>query len=342
MRPYLGPIWLALIAGACGGGGGGGSTTPPPVDPPFVSAPDCVGASSFVSQSAAAPANATFMRVQHIGDAGTAEQAGQVANPVTWAVGDVTGLYPPDPASAAQRGLRNDPPPNASSAFQLSCNAAGFWINTARFSHALPLVGEGPSASIAREPQPFARIYRTAADTMTIEALVQVKTIDARQPHVAEGTAQVSFFYYARDLTTNTEFIHVIGLFESRPFGVGSSGVENQASDGLNAFISSPLRTVDATGVPVRYVTVGADTELMRTVTPWDQPLPFRARVTYANFQAMLARLKAGPLPTISARPEDYRITLFGVLGEVVPGTGTEFEVALGAHVRDLRLSGGS
>ena len=79
----------------------------------------------------------------------------------------------------------------------------------------------------------------------------------------------------------------------------------------------------------------------MRTVTPWEQPLPFRARVTYANFQAMLARLKAGPLPALSTRPEDYRITLFGVLGEVIPGTGTDYEVAIGAQVRDLRLSGG-
>jgi hypothetical protein len=175
---------------------------------------------------------------------------------------------------------------------------------------------------------------------MTIEALVQVKTLVARQPHVAEGTAQVSFFYYARDLTTNTEFIHVIGLFESRPFGVGGSGVESQSSDGNNAFISSPLRAVDATGVPVRYVTAGPDTEPMRTVSTWEQPLPFRARVTYANFQAMLERLRAGPLPGISARPEDYRITLFGVLGEVFPGTGTDFEVAIGAQVRDLRLSG--
>jgi hypothetical protein len=311
------------------------------VDPPFVSAPDCVGATNFVSQSATAPSNATFMRVQHIGDAGTAEQAGQVANPVTWAVGDVTGLYPPDPVSATQRGFRNDPPPNASSAFQLSCNASGFWINTARFSHVKPLVGEGPSVSIAREFQPFARIYRSPADTMTMEALVQVKTINTRQPHVAEGTAQVSFAYYARDLTTTTEFVHVIGLFESRPFGVGGSGVEGQASDGNNAFISSPLRTVDASGVPVRYVTVGADTEAMRTVTPWDQPLLFRARVTYANFQAMLVRLKAGPLPNISTRPEDYRVTLFGVLAEVIPGTGTDFEVAIGGQVKDLRLSGG-
>lgn len=335
-------IALSLSVGACGGGGGGGGTTAPPVDPPFVSAPDCVGAANFVSQSAAAPVNATFLRVQHIGDAGAAEQAGQVANAVSWAVGDVTGLYPPDPVTNAQRGFRNDPPPAASSAFQLSCNAAGFWIDTARFSHARPLVGEGPSASVARELQPFARVYRSPADAMTLEAQVQVKTIRARQPHVAEGTAQVSFFYYARDLTTTTEFIHVIGLFESRPLGVGGSGVENQASDGLNAFISSPLATVDATGVPVRYVTVGADSATMRTVSPWDQPLPFRARVTYANFQAMLARLKAGPLPAISPRPEDYRITLFGVLGEVFPGTGTDFEVAIGAQVRDLQLSGGS
>lgn len=332
----------ALLVTACGGGSGGSGSVPPAADPPFVSAPDCVGAANFVSQSAAAPANATFMRVQHIGDAGTAEQAGQVANPVTWAVGDVTGLYPPEPASAAQRGFRNDPPPVASSAFQLSCAAAGFWIDTARFSHAKPLTGEGPSITVARELQPFARIYRSPADTMTMEAQVQVKTLLTRQPHVAEGTAQVSFAYYARDLTTTTEFIQVIGLFDSRPLGVGGSGAEGLSSDGNNAFISSPLRAADAGGVPVRYVTVGGDTETLRTVTAWDRPLLFRARVTYANFQAMLLRLKAGPLPAISTRPEDYRITLFGVLAEVFPGTGTDYEVAIGGQVKDLRLSGGS
>ena len=47
-------------------------------------------------------------------------------------------------------------------------------------------------------------------------------------------------------------------------------------------------------------------------------------------------------LPAISPRPEDYRITLFGVLGEVFPGTGRDYEVAIGAQVRDLRLSGGT
>jgi len=332
---------IALLAGACGGGGGAGGSPGPVVEPPYVSAPDCVGASNFVSQSAPAPFNATFMRVQHIGDAGTAEQAGQVANPVTWAVGDVTGLYPPEPLSASQRGFRDEGPPNASSAFQLSCNAAGFWIDTARFSHAAPLVGEGPSASIARELQPAARIFRSAADTLSIEASVQVKTIAAPAFHTGDGTAQVSFFYYARDTTTGMEFVHVIGLFDSRPVGVGGSGAEVLASDGNNAFLASPLRPVDAGGVPVRYVTAGADTETLRTVQAWDRPLLFRARVTHANFQAMLARLRAGPLPSISAQPEDYRITLFGVLGEVMPGTGTDFEVAIGAHVRDLRLAGG-
>jgi hypothetical protein len=38
-------------------------------------------------------------------------------------------------------------------------------------------------------------------------------------------------------------------------------------------------------------------------------------------------------------RPEDYRVTSFGLLGEVFPGTGDAHEVALGASVTDLTLS---
>jgi len=57
-----------------------------------VSAPDCVDATNFVAEFDPAPVNVTYMRVQHIGDAGTPELAGEVANPVTGDVGRLTGL----------------------------------------------------------------------------------------------------------------------------------------------------------------------------------------------------------------------------------------------------------
>src|SRR5206468_4443676 len=79
---------LALALAACGGGSGGSASPPSQPALAYLSAPDCAG-----------PAN-------HIGDPGTAELAGEIANRVTWAVGDLTGFYPPDPAtSGAQRGF---------------------------------------------------------------------------------------------------------------------------------------------------------------------------------------------------------------------------------------------
>ena len=53
----------------------------------MLSPPDCVDAANFVSGFNAAPRNATYMRVQHVGDPGTAELEGAVANVVTWNVG---------------------------------------------------------------------------------------------------------------------------------------------------------------------------------------------------------------------------------------------------------------
>ena len=133
------------------------------------------------------------MRVQHMGDLGTAELAGQISKVVTWPVGDLTGFYPPDAvATGAQRGFRDAPPPVAASAFQLSCGGAGFLINTFQFSHTLPLIGEGPSISLAREPLPEANVYPNAAATMTIEANVILQHVRYQAPHTADGTAQLS------------------------------------------------------------------------------------------------------------------------------------------------------
>ena len=336
-------LFLAFVLTACGGGGTESPPTPPanPVTS-YVSEPDCVTPANLIAEVATAPKNATFMRVQHMGDLGTTELAGQIANVVTWPVGDLTGFYPPDAvATGAQRGYRDASPPVAASAFQLSCGGAGFLINTFQFSHALPLVGEGPSISLAREPQPEAAVFRSAAATMMIEANVNLKHAAYQAPHVADGTAQVSFFYYARDTTTNTSIAHVILLFDSRAAGVNAVGSESVGSDGQVAFVGSPLRTTDTAGAPIRYVAVGPGSDAMHNVDAWSRPILFRAQVPYENFRQMLLRLKGGPLPNISARPEDYRITLFGVLGEVLPGTGADHNVTLGASVTDLRFSGG-
>jgi len=307
-----------------------------------VSAPDCVTAANIVAEAAPVPQNATYIRVQHIGDPGTAELAGEVANVVTWGVGDLTGFYPQEAGpTGAQRGYRNEGPPVAASVFQLQCNGAGFLINTFQFSHTQPLVGEGPSASVFRDLLPEAAVFPNASATLTLEATVNVKTAAYQAPHTADGTAQVSFVYYARDTTTNTYIAHVIELFDSRPLGTSGVGQESVSSDGVVNFVESPLLMVDTMGAPLKYVSVGPSSDTLHTQQAWGQPSLFRAQVPYAKFQALLLRLKAGPLPAISARPEDYRVTGFGVLGEVFPGTGSEHNVTLGASLTDLRLTGG-
>jgi hypothetical protein len=306
-----------------------------------ISAPDCVDASHMIAELDPAPVNATYLRVQHIGDPGTPELAGEIANPVTWNVGQLTGFSPPPANHAqAQRGFRDIGAPDPASAFQLWCNGAGFLINTRQFRHAAPVTLAGPNVSVARDLSPAAEIFRNATSALTIDGYVRVPFVEYAAPPTTEGTAQVSFFYYAQDMTTGATFAHVIALFDNRLPGVNGAGSENVGADAYTAFVTSPLLpTTIVLGTPPRYASVSPLSDIMHFQSSWSGTSYFRVHVPYEKFRAMLATLKTISLPGISARPQDYRVTLFGLLGEVFPGTGTDHEVALGASVIDLRLS---
>jgi hypothetical protein len=297
-----------------------------------VSPPDCPGAGHILAEDAIAPTNATFMRVQHIGDPGTAELAGEVANPVTWDVGALTGFHA---EARTQRGYRDVALPVGASAFQLDCVGAGFLINTWQFGHNWPLRGEGPSATIGRDLDPAPRIFANAR-AMILEARIAVPWAYTESPPVVEGTAQVSFLYYAYDRTHGNYVAHVIALFDNRPAGL--AGDELVASDGVTAFASSPLDDRGASGGAVRYVSVVPGSETMRFAAPFADARTFRAMVTVESFRALLERIQATMMPRLSTNPADYEIVFFGVLGEVFPGTGDDHNVSLGASVRDLAL----
>ena len=299
-----------------------------------VSEADCVDATRMIAELAPAPLNATYLRVQHVGDPSTAELAGEIANVVTWDVGALSGLHVPVAAYAqSQRGYRDLGPPDSASAFQLWCDGAGFVLDSRRFAHASPLTLEGPSVSVARDLAPPAAIFGNATSALTIEARVRVPRSWTATPPQDDGTAQVSFFYYATDATSGATFAHVIGLFDNRPAGTGGAGGEALAADAYTAFVGSPL----ADGA--RYVTRSPVSAAQQLVAGWTEPRLFRAHVTYAQFEAMLAELGHTALPGVSLHPEDWRITSFGVLGEIFPGTGSAHEVALGASVTGLSLS---
>jgi len=330
-------IAALLLLSGCGGGGGSSSGTPSPATF-YVSAPDCAGPANIIAEDAPAPKDATFMRVQHVGDPGTAELAEEVAHQITWPVGDYTGFYPPD--TTAQRGYRDVATPDPASAFQLACGSAGAFINTWEFSHRAPLTGEGPSASVARDPAVAPAIFRSPGASLVLQANLNLRYVRYQQPHTDYGTAQLSFFYYAKDATTGALIAHLVALFDSRPPGVGGSAMESVGNDGQVVFVESPLAASQADGTPVRFASVGAGSATERTVDAWNQPLAFRAVVTYEQFSALLAQLRAGPLPNISPHPEDWHVIEFGVLAEVLPGTTDEHNVAMGTSVLDLQLSG--
>jgi hypothetical protein len=335
-----GLAFAALAMQGCGSGNDGGAPALP--QPTFVSAPDCPGPGNIIAEEAVAPLGVTFMRVQNMGDPGTPEFAGEIANVVTWAVGDYTGFHPPDPAATGtQRGFRNEGPPTLANAFQLACDGAGFLVNTWQFSHSVPLIGEGPNVSIARDFVPGRQVFLDGRSIFGIEADIDLRHAAYQAPHVADGTAHLGFFYYAQDLTTGTVLGHVIGIFDSRAPGVGGALVEQLGHDGFNAFAFSPLLAVDGTGAPVAYVRIGPGSSAARSGEAWRERVRFNVQIPYPAFAALLARLRSGPLPAISPRPEDYRVGEFGVLGEVFPGTGSEHNVAIGASVFNLRATGG-
>ncbi len=297
-----------------------------------LSPPDCAGPENIIAELAEAPANQTYLRVQHIGDPGTEELEREIANLVTWDVGEVSGFHaPPD----AQRGYRDIGLPVGSSAFQLFCGTSGFLINTWAFSHSAPLFGEGPSASIARNLDPPPAPFRDIGSSLVIEARVSVPWVYI-EPPPSQGVAQVSFFYYARDVTSGTLIAHVIELFDSRAPDSGRR--EGFGNDGVVTFASSPLLAVDTSGTPVEFVRPGLGSASLRFVQPWSESTFFRAELSYASFQTMLTRMKSLGLPELSTDPADYHILLFGVLGEVFVGTGDDNNVSLGASASDLQL----
>lgn len=291
----------------------------------------------MIAEAAAEPVNQTHMRVQHIGDAGTAELAGEIANAVTWNVGEFSG-FDARGIPGAQRGYKDLGLPNGASAFQLDCDQAGFLINTWKFSHSLQLFGEGPSVSIGRSFSPFIPAFRVRA-SLVIEADIKVPWIlNARTP-VSAGTAQVSFFYYLRDRVSGKDIAQLVQIFDNRGPGVGGSGTENLNSDGVVNFASSPLAPFDSLGNPVRFVTVATGSAMAQYQQGWGESRHFRAIITYENFAAVLEGLRAQRQPELSPEPSDYSITFFGVLGEVFPGTGNLDNVSLAASVSGLTLA---
>ena len=306
-----------------------------PADHPFardrtLSPPDCVDASFMVAGHAPGAVGATYMRVENIGDRGTDELAGSIAHEVTWDLSAYTGLAVPP---SAQRGYIDGV---GQSGFQLRCADAGFFINSAAFSHAQPISGEGPNVSIGRDFDPGFAVFAQGG-SIVVEADVRVPTLGGPSRPVSDGTAQLGFYLYYHDLTTVSAIAQIVALLDNRAAGVNGSGVEWAGEDGHTGFVSSPLTASDATGAPVRFAAPLPGSALMQYERGWSESRHVGFLVSPTHFAAVLAQLRARGAP-ISGDPADYVLTAVGVLGEIFPGTGREHEVALGASVSNLVL----
>lgn len=299
-----------------------------------VSPSDCVTPANIVAEEAAAPTGETYLRVQHIGDPGTAERRGEIANEVTWHVGALTG-FDARGIPGAQRGFRNEGLPVGTSAFQLSCDEAGFLINTWQFSHREPVLGAGPSVSVWRDLAAPLPAFAGGAG-IVLEAQLRAPWVLNQRPPVEAGTAQLSFGFYARDMVSGKYIGQVVQVFDNRPPGAG--GVEFASYDGVVNFVSSPAARVDFHGLPVRFATVAPGDPQIQYQAPWSEARRYRIIVTHANFAAALETLRAQRQPELSPRPEDYAIASFGIFGEVFPGTGDDDNVSFAASAKGLTL----
>lgn len=295
-----------------------------------LSPPDCVDASSMATHHGAGPVGVTYMRVEHIGDPGTDELLHEVDHEITWQLSYYTGLQVPP---SAQRGYRDR---FGDSGFQMRCEEAGFFMNSATFSHTQAIVGEGPNVSVGRDFDPGFALFERGA-SVVVEADVRAPALYGPARIVDEGTAQLSFYVYYHDRTTVTAVAQLVGLLDNRAAGVNGSGVEWAGNDGHTAFICSPLAEADSTGAAVRFATPLPGSASMQFERGWGESRHLGFSVSPAQFSAALAHLRAQGA-SISGDPADYVVTAVGVLGEIFPGTGHDHEVALGASLSGLAL----
>lgn len=280
-----------------------------------------------------------YLIVRHQGDPQTPEWLGQVANPVTWDVGTYTGFRPSSPVSNWQRGYYDLGPPIGSSAVQWQCDQVGFMLNTYAFTHTVELIGGGPNIVYEiKLPEPQPRAWAQPGSGLVFEVDLQLPWVYAEQldPETGRGTAQVSLFYYAENAATGRIFAHVIGLFDSRAYGMGN-GNEFLGHDTFYDFASTPLDNTTFSGGPPRYAKLGAGSARFQNQTGWSPKRRYRAEVSHEALQRILDDLRAqGGSET---NPADFGVRSLGILIEAFPGNNNDHNVSFAGSFSGLKIS---
>lgn len=290
-------------------------------------------AESFVVDNGAPPGRYALV-VRHMdADAMAAQPAYDFG-----ALGDVplTGFHPATPRAYWQRA-KTDAGPDHTSAFQLQCGDAGFFINTWRFAPR-SLTDEGPHAAYGYRFSPWLPVFDGSPDTdLALQVSMQVPWLFR-----PAGNAVAQSYFQVRFLdTTSGRFLQLVLLiFSSR--GVAYPAYADHARND-SVFVSAPLATTTvATLSPYSHPA---------TAQTWSGLRFFRAQITPANFSAALDMANrycaahaeiaecgagAGGEPAFSADPTAYLITEFSVITEIFGADTGVNGMSMGLHLQGL------
>ena len=250
----------------------------------------------------------------------------------------LTNLRVPAPRSVWQRAKTSEDP-NFTSAFQLHCADAGFFINAWRFAPE-ELIDEGPHAtygySFSKPPAAFDADERT---DLVIQAELEVPW-----HYRPAGDAVVQTYFQIRFVdTTSGRFLQMtLTLFNTD--GVTFEPYASYArNDSL--FVAAPL---DSSAVVTRSP-YSAEPSGVR----WTGLRFFRGQISPANFRAALdlanrycadknfipdCTVASGEITPLHTDPGAYRITEFSVITEVFNADTGSNGVSVGLHLRGLGL----
>ncbi|MEM9596637.1 MAG: hypothetical protein AAGD06_20380 [Acidobacteriota bacterium] len=289
------------------------------------------------------PPDQTFYVVRHMGEPGSAELLGEIANPVTWDVGIYSGLsFPAHLRRYYQRGYRNDPV-NGASAFQLACRSAGFLINTFQFNHSsgrvecpgFPDCLGGPQSTVFRAfgtPQP---VFRTPSSELTLQVYAKLPWAHWNSN---PAVGQMYLYAYLQDRTTGSLLAWLVGIYDSRPWGVGN-GTAFVAHDNITSFVSSPLSNTLSNGSPNPYATKSPYSAQAHNLYQYSGEKFFRAHLKQSQLLTILADVNVNRAnrgdPLVSENPLDWELHTVGVAAEVGwPNGDASTEISMGGSWR--------
>ena len=250
-------------------------------------------------------------QVRHMGIAYTPEWYGEVANPVTWQVGDITGFYA---SSADQRGYYDLGPPSMTNAFQAAGDTFGSLINTSSFQHPAPVPGGGQNTVLAYNYGSPPPIYNHASSVFVVQSSFRVPRADISDlaPH-----GELSLEFQLRDTVSGGVIDYVAKVFDTRAYGTGTSNSFEETSYDPTAYNGSPLGIVYVPMLPgTTYGHVSPYSNTMVNTTPFADARFYRFEVSGPELEQAIATLNAWG-GNFSTTPSNYRLLEVAMLHEV-------------------------